>query len=771
MTPTEKSRTASIYREELAFLENARNALAEPTLSIEELREKYRALIEEYDTLLRKMVKITGISDKTQLKLLNAKIRIQEQQEQLTQKNARLEEENFERTRIDAQLQQRNQELALLNRVGQMFSSTIELDRVLTTVLQEMHEQLDILATSFWLRDPETGELVCKQSIGPGRDNILGWRLPVGQGIVGQAALTGEIILVADTRSEHQHYKEVDLTTGIEIRSIVSIPFRSRGEVIGVLNLVDTKAQRFTQTDLQLVQPIAAAAASAVENARLYMLAQREIAQRARTEEELRQAKDRAEVANQAKSIFLSNMSHELRAPLNAILGFARILNRDPDAEKTSAYAGTILRSGEHLLTLINQVLDLSKIEAGRMALHVQEIDLFQLLDALQEMFALKAQQKGIVLSVTYRADVPRYIRTDEVKLRQILINLLSNAIKFTQYGEVTLNVRSEGFSPPKSAEALTTNLYFSISDTGPGIAPEELDTLFEAFTQTAAGRHAREGTGLGLAISRQFARLMGGDIHVSSQIGRGTTFTLELTVEMLDDSSNARRQTASRKRPVALEPGQPQYRLLIADDKPENRQLLITLLASFEFELREAANGQEALELWHEWQPHLIIMDIRMPELDGYEATARIRDQEAQKGQNPVKIVILSASIVEAERIAILAAGCDGFLYKPFRDEEIFAMLEQHLGVTFVYERERTSQAADDAANKTAAFVSAIAEISPGLLKQLARATESLDIALMLHIIAAIRVEHPSVADRLERLAQNFEYDLILKLISYEQR
>ena len=344
MTQTDKPRAADIYRQEHALLTEMREAFANAALTPEALRERLQALADAYDTLLRKTVKITGISDKTQLKLLLANQKIQMQQ---------------------VELQQRHQELALLNHVSQMFSSTIDFDSVLTAVLNEMHEHLDILATSFWLRDAATGELVCKESIGPGRENILGWRLPIGQGIVGQAAQTGRVIMVSDTRATNQHYKEIDVKTGIEIRSILSLPFRARGEVIGVLNLVDANAHRFTQADLRVVEPIAAAAASAVENARLYQLAQQEIAERIRTEEGMRKAKEAAELANRAKSIFLSNMIHELRAPLNAILGFARILAREPHAAETAAYAGTIARSGEHLLSLINQVLDLSKIEAG----------------------------------------------------------------------------------------------------------------------------------------------------------------------------------------------------------------------------------------------------------------------------------------------------------------------------------------------------------------------------------------------------------------------
>lgn len=787
MKTTEKSHaTIDMYREEYTFLEAARDALVDPLLSREVLREKYQILIKKYETLLRKIVEAAEVSAKTQPKLFNAEVCIQKQQAELVHKNARLEQEILERVQIEEQLQQRNQELAMLNRAGQMFSSTIELDRVLIAVLQEMHEQLDILATSFWLRDHETGELVCKESIGPGRENILGWRLPVGEGIVGQAAQTGEVIIVADTRIERQHYKEVDLTTGIEIRSILSLPFRSRGEVIGVLNLVDTKPQRFTQADLQLVEPVAAAAANAVENARLYMLAQQEIAECARTEEKLRQAKDRAEVANQAKSLFLSNMSHELRAPLNAILGFARILDREPDSDKTSSYARTIMRSGEHLLSLINQVLDLSKIEAGRMTLDVGDIDLFHLLDELEEMFALKAEQKGLFLIIKRTSEIPRYVRTDAVKLRQVLINLLSNAIKFTRQGEVTLRVEAKGEGRRANGERQTANkqdasfsplplafcqLHFSISDTGPGIAPEEMEMLFKPFTQTAAGRQAQEGTGLGLAISRQFVQLMGGDLRVSSQIGVGTTFMVELKVETLEHTSLFL-QISTLKRPIALDPGQPPYRLLIVDDKPENRQLLLTLLAPLGFDLREAANGQEALDLWRNWQPHLLLMDIRMPVLDGYETTIRIRSEEAKRGHTLTKIIILSASMIETERVAAIAAGCDDFLHKPFRDEEIFSILEQQLGVKFVYAEEKPCyNSTQDQSGVPDSLTQTIADIAPGLLDELALAAKQCDLAQMLRIIELLRVEHPTIADQLERLTQNFEYAQILRFIRQQRK
>jgi CheY-like chemotaxis protein len=458
-------------------------------------------------------------------------------------------------------------------------------------------------------------------------------------------------------------------------------------------------------------------------------------------------------------------MSHELRSPLNAILGFAQILAHTPHTPEETEHLGIIQRSGEHLLTLINQVLDLSKIEAGRITLNAKNFDLHRLLHDVEDMFVLKANNKHLHLLFEWDDRVPQYVCTDDVKLRQVLINLLNNAMKFTEKGEVTVRVRSERFSGSKRTEALTTNLQFSISDTGPGIAPEELDTVFEAFGQTETGRQTQEGTGLGLPISRKFVQLMGGDMQVTSAVGQGTTFMFDIQVNVVDEADMETRSLT--RRVIALEPGQPHYRMLIVDDTVTHRQLLITLLKPFGFALREAENGQEAIAVWEEWEPHVIWMDMRTPVMDGYEATKRIK--ATVKGQATV-IIAVTASSYEEERAMILSVGCDDYLRKPFKEADIFEILHKHLGIRFVYEESSKVAGSKVAGSRQRAedvlTPEALAALPAEWLADLKQGAKEVDLELLSSVIEQIRGHDATIADALVRLVEDFEYDEILGLL-----
>ncbi len=481
-----------------------------------------------------------------------------------------------------------------------------------------------------------------------------------------------------------------------------------------------------------------------------------------------------AEAANQAKSVFLANMSHELRTPLNAILGFSELMYRDATLTADQREnLETINRSGQHLLTLINDVLEMSKIEAGRTTLYEQSFDLHRLLAALESMFHLRATNKDLQLIFDCMPDVPQYIHGDESKLRQVLINLLSNAIKFTDEGGVTLRVKAERESESTPAESAPAEgnpgadrrcrLVFDVEDTGVGISPEERSRLFDPFVQTASGQKSQEGTGLGLPISLEFIKLMGGSITVDSEPGRGSTFKFDVQVTIADASDVPGEESA--RRVLGLAPDQyaaggGPFRLLVVEDREPSRLLLLKLLQPLGFDVRGVINGKQAIEMWEQWSPHLIWMDMRMPVMDGYEATQYIKS--TTKGQATV-IVALTASAFEEDRAMILSNGCDDFLRKPFREAEIFAMLEKHLGVRFIYaDDEAESHPAQPLIELTP---QALAVMPPAWLTALYAAALSADVDATQALLDEANASQPALVAALSRLVANFRFDVIMTL------
>jgi signal transduction histidine kinase/DNA-binding response OmpR family regulator len=547
-------------------------------------------------------------------------------------------------------------------------------------------------------------------------------------------------------------------------KSVLCAPLLNQAKLTGILYLENNLTTgAFTPDRLEMLGLLSSQAAISIENSMLYNGLEQKVAERTRDLEqeivERKRAEDAAKVANQAKSQFLANMSHELRTPLNAILGFAQIMQRSRSLPSEHIDNVRIVnRSGEYLLSLINDVLDMSKIEAGKITLDEQNFDLYRLLDEVHDMFYLRAENKHLQLQAERGDGVPRYIRTDGTKLRQVLINLLSNALKFTQQGGIYLSLDETG------RESEETTLAFRIEDTGAGVAPEELDKLFEAFTQTASGRSAQEGTGLGLPISRKFVQLMGGDITVQSEVGKGTVFQFTIHASVVSAAEIANEQGPQRQ-VIALEPNQPRFRLLIVDDKWDNRQLLIKLLNPLGFELREAGNGIDAVDICESFKPHLIWMDVRMPVMDGLQATQHIK---ATLSGKEVAIVALTASTLEEEQTVALSAGCDDFLRKPFRDADIFDMMHKLIGVRYVYE-EMTDTVPQEQAQEVLTS-EALTALPGDLLTQLQQAVISLDTELMQILIAQVRQQDESVANGFALLANDFEYERLLELIEHAQ-
>ncbi len=464
-----------------------------------------------------------------------------------------------------------------------------------------------------------------------------------------------------------------------------------------------------------------------------------------------REARDRAESANRAKSAFLANMSHELRTPLNAILGFTEVLRRGGQVTQEQRNILDIVgRSGEHLLTLINDVLDMAKIDAGRIALDSADFELTDMLRECIDLVGGRAAEKGLQLRLEQAPDLPRCIRSDRAKLRQVLINLLGNAIKFTEHGGVILRLAAACADRPGA-----TQLIIEVEDSGIGVAEPDRQRIFEPFVQ-AAGDAGQMGTGLGLSIARQFVSLMGGQIAVHSTAGKGATFRVELPVE-LAESAGAAAAGSPLGVVVGLAAGQGDYRILIVEDRMENWLLLRQLLEPVGFQVRVAENGAAGVALCQEWRPHFVWMDIRMPVMDGLEATQRIRELP---GGRQIRIAAITASVFKEERDEIMAAGMDDFIRKPFRADEIYACLARQLGVRFNREAEAALPPAPEETARLSA--PALATLPAELRDELAAALVTLSAERINAVISRIAERDRALGELLARDAARLHYSSI---------
>ncbi|GAB4463527.1 MAG: hypothetical protein OHK0037_16280 [Elainellaceae cyanobacterium] len=795
--------------------------------------------------------------------------RVQERTSELLKTNEAMRQEIEERTLAERKLKQAVNREQAIARIVQRMRQSLSLSHIFETTTRELRQTLECDRTLIYRFNPDWSGAVVEESVADGWSKIVlrpdlapqdqqaadfdsEIDAPKVDALVDRSACVvkqfdGTEVIIQDTylqstqggiyrqkNGSHCTVSDVyqvdfddcylNFLETLQARAYTIAPIFCGNHLWGLLAAYQNSAPRqWDDNEVQMILQVGSQLGVAVQQAELLTQTQTQA-------EDLQRAKDQADAANRAKSEFLANMSHELRTPLNAILGLCQLLSLDQSLSQDYRQdLDTIQASGEHLLSLINDVLEMSKIEAGRLTVQESVVNFHDLLDSLHSMMQVRAAEKGLRLVFELDADLPVAIAVDEGKLRQVLINLLSNAIKFTEEGSVTLRIRavlhssdvtasdllalyrspadfyvdsinskahsaahseagvklavrpaSSSTAPysPSDAESGSaaaqkyTPMYlvFEVEDTGYGIAEDELDLLFKPFKQTRSGMNASEGTGLGLTISRKYVQMMGGDITARSKLGQGSMFTFYIQADAVDEFLCTSGAAELGGRVLGLAMDQPTCRLLVVEDHPVNRDLLVRLLSIHGFEVQQATNGQEAIALWKAWKPNLILMDMRMPVMNGYEATQQIRQEEekllnADPTASRTCIIALTASAFREQRQEILNMGCDDFISKPFKREQIFEAIARHLDVRYVYD----DTPLEHAAGRLTANMPV--QLEPGQFQSIPAtwiaslhqaALQGNDLRI-LDLLGELPPSHTELHQILSNLAQEFQFDKIL--------
>lgn len=624
------------------------------------------------------------------------------------------------RKQVEETLRLQAQRERLTSAIAQRIRQSLNLDEILTTTVEEVRQLLqNDRVLLFKLGDDSVGRVVT-ESVSLGLPATVGMEFPdeVFPDQCYQYYCQGLPRIVPDIARDQLAPCLTEFLQQLKVKSKLVIPIlcsnqqgiststASQTSLWGVMVAHDCSGKRqWQQWEIDLLSSLATQIGIAIQQSELYLQLEAQLTELQQAEAALQQAKDAAEVANDAKSEFLANMSHELRTPLNGILGYAQILKKDTNLTVHQQNSLSIIHQcGEHLLTLIEDILDLSKIEAQKMELSPGEFHLPNFLKSLTDLFRMRAQQKDISFTYDILSPLPDGVIADKKRLRQVLLNLLTNAVKFTDYGGVTLKVGCVGLgagewglrkgekyiqSQIPHSQSPILKIRFQVEDTGIGIDPSKLGDIFLPFHQVSDRTHAVEGTGLGLAISQKLVQMMGSDIKVSSTLGQGSIFSFDLE---LPSVAGWHEPNHSINRPLIRYKGH-KRKVLIVDDHQVNRSFFRELLERVDFEVLEAVDGLEGLNQAIECQPDVILMDLLMPVLDGLDATRRLRQLPQFKN---VVIIALSANVFESTQQESWAAGCHDFLPKPVQAEQLLDAIAKHLGLEWIYDETQYSSSVE---------------------------------------------------------------------------